>query len=332
VVHAAIAVMACLALFRVFQDAFIGLRVGPIAGAVMLALVNAIAGYLGFTSAARMTAQSLSSLLAVFMTAGMLMSMLLAENPFWWHAFFSELGTGQAGTWSFWTFNTTLTVSGLVLLTLARFITQALYPWARAREHGGARRARVWVVRWGLFLIGLCLIGAGLVPVNFSDPIHSTFMRVLVVAFMLMLITVPIWLPGFPTAFYVATVMMLVLSVLAAALWYPLRYYNLTGFELVMAGVVYAWLVLFIRSVDAVVDQTAQEAGSPEGRASGHAVDTPSSTPQDSRAPDRLEPVPARGKRGHSDAVRRAPDGGARVVWRTGPKPPPQDSDTAGRP
>jgi hypothetical protein len=267
VVHAAIAMMASLALFRVFQDAFIGLRVGPIAGAVMLGLVTAIAGYFGFTSSARMTARSLSSLLAVFMTAGMLMSMLLAENPFWWHAFFSELGTGQAGTWSFWTFNTTLAVSGLVLITLTRFITQALYSWARGREAKGGRRARVWVLRWGLCVVGLCLIGAGLVPINLSDPVHSTFMRILVVVFMLVLITIPLWLPGFPTVFYLATLAMVALSVLAAALWYPLRYYNLTGFELAMAGIIYAWLVVFIRSVDALVDE-APQAPRPPGSGS----------------------------------------------------------------
>ena len=60
---------------------------------------------------------------------------------------------------------------------------------------------------------------------------------------------------------------MVLVGVGAALLWFPLGYYNLTGFELAMAGIVYAWLVVFIRSVDAVVSQAAADAGEPEGSA-----------------------------------------------------------------
>lgn len=265
VVHAAIATMAGLAIFRLFQESFVGLTVDRPSGTVMLTFVTAIAGYTAFTSAARLTARSLSTLLAVFMVAGMLVSMLLAENPYWWHAFFSELGTGQAGLWSFWTFNTTLTVSGLVLTTLARFITQDLYPWAQARERSGRRRAQIGVVRWGLIIIGLCMAGAGVVPINVSDPIHSTFIRVLAVVFVLLLLTLWIWLPGFPGAFYAVTYLTVLTVAGATVLWYPLGYYNLTGFELATAGVVYGWLVIFIRSVDAVVGQAVQDAAGLDG-------------------------------------------------------------------
>lgn len=269
VIHAAIATMAGLTLFRLFQESFQGLTVDRVAGTVMVTLVTGVAGYAGLTSAARISTRSLSTLLAVFMATGMVVSMLLAENPFWWHAYFSELGTGFAGTWSFWTFNTTLAVSGLVLTTLSRFITQDLYPWARARERVGLRRARIWVLRWGLFVIGLCMAGAGLVPVNLSDAVHSNAVRLLGAVFLLMLLTLPIWLPGFPLAFYAATAVTLVVGVGAVALWYPLGYYNLTGFELALAGTVYAWLVVFIRSLDAVVSQAVVDAEVSEAEVPG---------------------------------------------------------------
>ncbi len=255
VVHASIAVMACLALFRLFQESFTGLTVDGIAATVLLAITGSAAGYLGFNSASRISTRSLSNLLALFMASGMIVSMLLAENPFWWHAFFSELGTGQAGILSFWTFNTTLTVSGLVLTTLSSFITQDLFTWARARERQGGRRARIGVLRWSLTIIGLCMMGAGVVPINFSDPVHSTFIRILGVVFILLLAGVQLWLPGFPAAVYVGTYLMLALAVLATLLWLPLRYYNLTGFELAMGGVIYAWLVVFIRNLDAVLTE-----------------------------------------------------------------------------
>lgn len=255
VVHASIAVMACLALFRLFQESFTGLTVDGIASTVMLTITGSVAGYLGFNSSARISTRSLSSLLALFMASGMIVSMLLAENPFWWHAFFSELGTGQAGILSFWTFNTTLTVSGLVLTTLSSFITQDLFSWARARARLGVRKARIGVLRWSLFIIGLCMMGAGVVPINFSDPVHSTFIRVLGVVFIVLLASIQLWLPGFPAAVYVGTYLMLALAVMATLLWLPLRYYNLTGFELAMGGVIYAWLVVFIRTLDAVLTE-----------------------------------------------------------------------------
>jgi len=83
--------------------------------------------------------------------------------------------------------------------------------------------------------------------------VHSTFIRILGVVFVLMLATIQLWLPGFPPAVYVASYLMVALGVAATLLWYPLRYYTLTGFELAMAGIVYAWLVVFIRNLDAVL-------------------------------------------------------------------------------
>src|SRR5690625_2060813 len=121
ILHGAIATLAVLSTFRLFQQAFQGLVVDAIAATVMLCLVSATASYFGFSSASRASTSSLSTLLALFMGAGVLASMLLAENPYWWHMFFSELGTGQAGVLSFWTFNTTIAVSGIVLTTLANF-------------------------------------------------------------------------------------------------------------------------------------------------------------------------------------------------------------------
>src|SRR5690625_4885317 len=147
ILHGAIATLAVLSTFRLFQQAFQGLVVDAIAATVMLCLVSATASYFGFSSASRASTSSLSTLLALFMGAGVLASMLLAENPYWWHMFFSQLGTGQAGVLSFWTFNTTIAVSGIVLTTLANFITQDLDTWAEHRRQRGKRRRGVGRIR-----------------------------------------------------------------------------------------------------------------------------------------------------------------------------------------
>ena len=253
ILHGAIATMAVLSIFRLFQQAFQGLIVDAIAATAMLCLVTAVTSYFGFSSAARATSSSISTLLALFMAAGVLASMLLAENPYWWHHFFSELGTGQAGVLSFWTFNTTITVSGIVLTTLANFISQDLTKWAAHRQRQGKRRALVPVLRIGMIVMGICLIGLSWITIHISDPIHTGFVQILAVTFAIMLLTVPIWLPGAPAAMYVISYLMFGFGVFAVALWDPLGYYNLTALEMAFAGIIFAWLVVLIRTLDAMI-------------------------------------------------------------------------------
>src|SRR5690625_2559274 len=190
ITHGAIATLAVLSTFRLFQEAFQGLVVDAIAATVMLCLVTAAASYFGFSSASRATTSSISTLLALFMAAGVLASMLLAENPYWWHMFFSDLGTGQAGVLSFWTFNTTIAVSGIVLTTLANFITQDLDTWAEHRRQRGKRRRGVGrILKVGMILMGICLIGLSLVSIHVSDPIHTGFVQILAGTFGLILLS-----------------------------------------------------------------------------------------------------------------------------------------------
>lgn len=45
----------------------------------------------------------------------------------------------------------------------------------------------------------------------------------------------------------------------AALLWQPLAYYNLTAFELAVVGIVFGWLVVFIRTTAAALAVKEQE-------------------------------------------------------------------------
>ena len=255
IIHGAIATMAVEYVPNCSNE-LQGLVVDMIAATVML-FVRAATSYLVHLRFPG-TSSSISTSAGHLHAAGVLASMLLAENPYWWHQFFSELGTGQAGILSFWTFNTTLTVSGIVLTTLANFISQDLSAWAAYRHRQGKRRAFVEVLKIGMIIMGICLIGLSWVPINISDPIHTGFVQVLAVTFGLMLLTVPIWLPGAPAAIYVSSYLMLGLAVLALALWNPLGYYNLTALELAFAGIIFAWLVVLIRTLEAMIsDVTA---------------------------------------------------------------------------
>ncbi|GAA1810820.1 hypothetical protein GCM10009771_10950 [Nesterenkonia flava] len=299
VVHSSIAVMAALGLFRIFQEAFIGLTVDHIAGAVLLAIVGGVAAYFSFNSGARITAFSLSTLLAIFMASGVLVSMIFAENPFWWHVMFSELGTGQAGLTSFWTFNTTLIVSGIIITTLTAFITRDLEIWAAHAKRQHARRLnrrseerraqkgrvpvrtrisnafsrhvhtpRVMVVRITMISMGLSLAGVGLIPISLHHDGHVIVTAAFGVCFLFLLLGMPYWLPGFPWTFYLLSYLSAFGLLFAASLWWPVGYYNLTSLELIAAAVLFSWLIVFIRNIAALVEQIRSiEASDAEGAA-----------------------------------------------------------------
>ncbi|WP_218221179.1 hypothetical protein [Nesterenkonia sp. Act20] len=286
VVHASIAVMVSLGLFRVFQQAFIGLTVDHIAGSVLLAIVGGISGYFAFNSGARINAFTLSTLLAMFMVSGVLVSMIFAENPFWWHVMFSELGTGAAGLTSFWTFNTTLVVSGTIITTLTAFITRDLEVWSEyittkraakmeQRQEGQRRsdghlpwwarlraawsrhvsRPRIGMIRAVMIGMGISLAGVGLVPISLHHDVHVLFTGVFGLSFLVLLLGIPYLLPGFPRTFYLISYLSAASVIFAVALWKPIGYYNLTSLELIGAAVLFSWMVVFIRNIAALVAQ-----------------------------------------------------------------------------
>src|SRR5699024_12147312 len=102
ILHGAIATLAVLSTFRLFQQAFQGLVVDAIAATVMLCLVSATASYFGFSSASRASTSSLSTLLALFMGAEVLAPMPLPENPYRELIVFRDLGTRRHAWLAFW--------------------------------------------------------------------------------------------------------------------------------------------------------------------------------------------------------------------------------------
>ena len=72
------------ALFAVFQQAFQGVALDRVAGTFWVAAASAAAAYITSASAASLTGRSLATLLAVFLTVGVLASALNAPDPYWW--------------------------------------------------------------------------------------------------------------------------------------------------------------------------------------------------------------------------------------------------------
>lgn len=248
-VHAAISLLAMAAVFAVFSDAFRELALDRWASSFLIAGACAVGSYVAASSAGSLTTQSLSMLVAAFLVTGAFSSALTSSDPQWWQAHFSALGTVSDASGI--TFNFTLILTGVVLTTLADFLTHDLSRWAR---HTGEPGWKVTFVRVGFIVLGIMLAMVGVIPVNFSLFWHNMVTYVAVCAFAVMLIAVPFLFRRLTGGFFGVTVV--VAGMLATAAWLNLGagYLNITAFEIVAVGTVFIWLILFIRSVSAAVD------------------------------------------------------------------------------
>ncbi|MHB1235246.1 MAG: DUF998 domain-containing protein [Microbacteriaceae bacterium] len=246
--HVAIYSMLCYVLFAVFQDAFKGLRVDALTSTMLVGLMGAVSSYFMYLSASTITSYKLSSLLVIFVTSGVLVSMVTARDPHWWQMNFSALGMTR--DFSGYAFNGTLIIAGAVITTLANYITSDLRALAHIRE--AAQPQRVVILRVALVLIGVCVATIGLVPVSTSVIIHNTASSSLALVFFSLVIGLRFLIPGFPKAFFLLSYVLLGVVTISALLFFPIGYYNLTAFELIVSSLIFGWLAILIRNIAAI--------------------------------------------------------------------------------
>ncbi|SDK80346.1 hypothetical protein SAMN04487916_103119 [Arthrobacter sp. ov407] len=265
--HACIFLLGWLALFSIFQRAFIGAVLYPVAAAILVGTAGAISAYSAYLSALSMTAYRLSALLAGFLVTGILTSMLTAENPQWWQENLSALG--MSSDVSGVAFNFTLIVAGVVVTTLSGYATATLA--ATAKTSSALHRVRV--LEGGIVLIGVFLAGVGLFPVDERFGLHTMVASGMVVVFASLIVRIRALVPSISATFAALGYVFLAVIVVAAVLWFPIGYYNLTAVELIAASLVFAWLIVLIRNLAAVdadqfdADLQARPLSQPTGAA-----------------------------------------------------------------
>lgn len=266
-VHVASTIMILLVVFHLFQQAFFGLHLDVLAGALAVSAATGIAAYLSLEATARINAESLSVVLGFFMGAGVLISMLLAEDQGWWQSMFSSLGTTQAGMGSFWTFNLTLVISGLVLAAFTEFLTRDLVrlsqtyrcrPSLERYKFARMLRPRPRIVRWCLLAVSVGIIGIGSVPFNVAEEVHSGFVQLASAAMIILLLGTVVLLPGYPAVFHLMSYAAVGALWVAFLLWAEWSYYNLTGFELAAVAIMFSWISVFIRTTAAMTQDRSQ--------------------------------------------------------------------------
>lgn len=169
--------------------------------------------------------------------------MLASSDPHWWRDNLSALGMSTNSA-SF-AFTITLIIAGVMVTTISRYATAGL-----PVDDVTARRGRR-VVRAGLILIGIFLGCVGIFPVDEFFLLHNTVATGMAVAFAVVVVGLPWFLPTIPRTFVVFGWVYVLVIVLLAAL-FATGYYNLTAVDLIAAVLIFSWIIVFLRTAGSV--------------------------------------------------------------------------------
>jgi len=250
-VHAAVGLLLTTGIFFILHDAFIGLAFDWATASLITAGYVAAMGYIFYLSAALMNALRLSATLAVFIVSGALTSMITAQDPYWWQLHFSSLGA--QGTLSSVAFNLTLIVGGLVIMSLADYVSNDFSKLQDTDKRYAAVDRRL--IRVLLTLMGLFLAFVGIFKYDDYVLMHNASAGGMAIIFAVLVILLPRIAPVFSRAFTIFSYALL--AGLVVSFWLfngRFHYLNLTAFELIAFGVVFAWLIVFIRQIAASLE------------------------------------------------------------------------------
>ncbi|GAA1466695.1 hypothetical protein [Microbacterium thalassium] len=244
VAHGVIALLTWTLLSVILEESFIGAEVFALPLLVLAGAAAAVTGYLAFYSATHMDLMLLAVLLAVFLAEGIVASMLTASDPLWWQDHLSSLGV--TGDISALAFNLTLIVAGLIVTTLARYVTIDI----PTPHPTGLRNMRV-----SLILVGILLALVGVFHVDRFFWIHTFAASGMAIAFGVAAIGIRWWIPDMPKTF-MALGWWFFAVILLLAVYYAFGIYTLTAVELVAGVLVFTWIILLIRNAAALQADT----------------------------------------------------------------------------
>ncbi|TDE92580.1 hypothetical protein EXU48_13625 [Occultella glacieicola] len=245
-VHTALGGLLTLGAFALLQQSFRGLALDPFLASGAVALAAGLVAYWVYLSVQSTSTVRLASLLVAFLAIGTFTSMATAQDPRWWEYHFSQLGSFGDGSSGL--FNMTLAIAGLLVTSFALSLHRNLQALHRAGVlvYDFAPR----VVAAAFVVMGLMLSCVGIVSIPVNESLHNVFAWGLVLAFGVLLLGSPILLRGLPGQFFGVTAVM-VAVLIGAAVAFFLGRIVFTAFELTAFVVIFAWIMVFIRIVDA---------------------------------------------------------------------------------
>ncbi len=188
---------------------------------------------------------------------GLLVSMLLVQNPRWWTESLSYMGD-HPDSWT--VFNLTMLLTGLNVWVAGAHLTRIL---ALLAADGAFPRRTPVLMGAGLGIIGAGIMFVGLFPWSFS-PLYGLLHDIGSHAMLLTLAAVMLGLrwvaPGFPRLFHTLSLLMGIIVVGGLAL-FVLQAISFVLFELVIFVMIVPWLLFLQRYVTRAAARLPQEAG-----------------------------------------------------------------------
>ena len=249
-IYAAICFLLYAAVFAIVQRAFQGVLLDMWSSSAIIGASVGVATYAIYYVAVRMTPSQLSMALALFLISGVLTSAIAVEDPYWWQYHFSSLGSGDTASAA--VFNMTLIIAGLVIVAIADYIIEDLRIIEGLKEHEWTKQLRI--IWWMLATIGVMLALVGAFVYNVNPVIHNSAAGGMAIAFLGLIIALPFLVKGFSNSFYTLSYGMLGFLLFCLWLYKGREYFNLTTFELMAAGIIFSWLVVFIRQIASVYE------------------------------------------------------------------------------
>ncbi|MBT2485491.1 MULTISPECIES: DUF998 domain-containing protein [unclassified Microbacterium] len=238
--HAMIALLGWTLVATIMEQGLIGAVVFPVPSLLLSGAAAALTAYVVYFSSTHLDLQLLATVLAVFLVFGVVASMLTASDPQWWQENLSALG--MTDDLSARTFNLTLIVAGVLVTTLSRYATRGI-PSSHPRGVGSVRTC--------LIVIGIFLGLVGVFPVDRYFVLHTGVASGMAVTYGILVIALRRWIPDVSRTFLGLGYLFLVLIVVLAV-FFVVGYYTLTAVELVAGVVIFSWIILFIRTADAL--------------------------------------------------------------------------------
>ena len=254
IASAMLAYLAVLSIASLFQLGFQGLTVDSLGGGVLGGAAVAAMSYAAALAGARVRSESIALLATVQLFMGTMASMVSSPDATWWQLHFSQLGN-EGGT-SGARFNVALILTGFVLTVLANYIGHDLERGLSAR--GVTRPRLIATLSWLFAGIGLCMALAGVVTDAQNIFVHVGSASGMLVVFAVFTGISLKQLVDVPKDLVAFSIIVLVGIVVAVILWVPFGYYNLTGTEFMAASLLFAWLMVFVRTAGAYAEPTQQ--------------------------------------------------------------------------
>lgn len=184
---------------------------------------------------------------------GLLLSMATTSDPLWWHLHFSQLGI--FGDFSSALFNTTLKVSGLMVVTFAFFVRRDV----RRLGRGIVRRGSATLACICLNVVGISLALVGCVPLNTDKDLHDRVAAMMVLGFLVLLVSAPVMLRRLGARMAISTCIALVWLALSIALFVTATI-NLALFETISCGAMFAWSGMLTHTLGVVALRVERRA------------------------------------------------------------------------